>query len=397
MNWTEKYRPKNIYELVGNEEAILNVVRWIKDWFKGKRRGRGLLIAGPPGIGKTTLIYAIANHLNLHVVELNASDYRTAQRIYEKVGYIGRGGTLETFFGDLNKRNIIIFFDEIDGIDPRADTGGLKAVIDIASRGDVPVIAAANIPDPVKHKALLENFDFIQFRELTPRQIAILLRKILLKEGYEVDDESLNNIIEQAGGDARLAINLLQESIFRGVDKELRIIKYDMLPFEILLERLSTSLSINEIKNLLYANSNQIEDLFYYYYDMVLRNPVIKFEEKIKLLKFFADLDLILGKVKRLRAFYLFKYILQMLPWLIYSSNRAGVLYDGRIPLYRFKLFIQHRGIRDTLQSWYKETLMGRLKMSYRKFIIEQLRFICLNKFKNIDKLVKDYCKKGII
>ena len=130
---------------------------------------------------------------------------------------------------------------------------------------------------------------------------------------------------------------------------------------------------------------------------MVLRNPVIKFEEKIKLLKFFADLDLILGKVKRLRAFYLFKYILQMLPWLIYSSNRAGVLYDGRIPLYRFKLFIQHRGIRDTLQSWYKETLMGRLKMSYRKFIIEQLRFICLNKFKNIDKLVKDYCKKGII
>ena len=233
MNWTEKYRPKNIYELVGNEEAILNVVRWIKDWFKGKRRGRGLLIAGPPGIGKTTLIYAIANHLNLHVVELNASDYRTAQRIYEKVGYIGRGGTLETFFGDLNKRNIIIFFDEIDGIDPRADTGGLKAVIDIASRGDVPVIAAANIPDPVKHKALLENFDFIQFRELTPRQIVILLKKILLKEGYEVDDETLSNIIKQAGGDARLAINLLQESIFRGVDKELRIIKYDMLPFEI--------------------------------------------------------------------------------------------------------------------------------------------------------------------
>ncbi|UCD02569.1 MAG: AAA family ATPase, partial [Promethearchaeota archaeon] len=35
-----------------------------------------VLLEGPPGIGKTSIVYALANDLNMEVVETNASDTR---------------------------------------------------------------------------------------------------------------------------------------------------------------------------------------------------------------------------------------------------------------------------------------------------------------------------------
>ena len=55
--WVEKYRPKSIAEMVGNEEARLAVGLWLKEWKPGKK---AMLLVGPPGTGKTTLVTLLA-------------------------------------------------------------------------------------------------------------------------------------------------------------------------------------------------------------------------------------------------------------------------------------------------------------------------------------------------
>ena len=50
MMWSEKYRPTNILDLIGNEEARKSFVEWFAKWKKGVKP---LLLVGPPGIGKT--------------------------------------------------------------------------------------------------------------------------------------------------------------------------------------------------------------------------------------------------------------------------------------------------------------------------------------------------------
>jgi hypothetical protein len=37
--WTEKYRPNNIYELIGNQAVVDQLYEWLKDWDETILRG----------------------------------------------------------------------------------------------------------------------------------------------------------------------------------------------------------------------------------------------------------------------------------------------------------------------------------------------------------------------
>ena len=67
--WVEKYRPKTI------EECILpdNIKKTFKD-FLNKGEIPNMLLAGPPGVGKTTVAKALCNELGVDFYVINGSD-----------------------------------------------------------------------------------------------------------------------------------------------------------------------------------------------------------------------------------------------------------------------------------------------------------------------------------
>ena len=366
MNWTEKYRPKTLSEVIGNEDSKEKLVKWLVNWRASDKYG--VLLTGPPGTGKTATVYALARDFGYHVIELNASDYRTAEKIMERLGFIAYGNTLESYISG-RPRRILIFFDEIDGIDPKEDRGGLEAVIKIASKKSVPVIASANFIDPVKHKALIDNFEVIEYRRLTPKQIYIIIKRISELEGLDIEDDMLLEISRRSRGDARLAINMLY-AVSVGGDINVVSNPLENMPLDMLLRRISSSSSQLEIKTLLDSNSNHWEDVLYIYFDIISRSPVMKLERRVELLEHISILDVILGRMKKERAFFLMKYFTAILSWLVFQSNRWGAVYDGRIPEYRLYVFVLNRDVRaelDELLSKYG----SRLHESRRKFIFD--------------------------
>ncbi|MGB8308466.1 MAG: AAA family ATPase, partial [Methanoregula sp.] len=121
MEWAEKYRPEHLADIVGNTSSVRQMAEWARTW---NTRSKPLLLYGKPGIGKTSSVYALCRDMNWDIIELNASDQRTAA-IIERVA--GEGSATASLTGSLRK---LIVMDEADNLQGTADRGGAKAIIE---------------------------------------------------------------------------------------------------------------------------------------------------------------------------------------------------------------------------------------------------------------------------
>ncbi|MEM3426114.1 MAG: AAA family ATPase [Thermofilum sp.] len=190
--WTEKYRPKNLDEVVGQE----HVVNKLKSLLNSNLKTH-MLFVGSPGVGKTSTAHAFANELGAELHEFNASDERGIQIIREKIK------PLATALG-----NRIILLDEADNMTEDAQ----QALRRIMETSNATFILTANneygIIEPIRSRCAI-----FYFKKLDTETILDYVYKILANEGIEEmigTEEGLRNFIQEHGGDLRKILNTLE-------------------------------------------------------------------------------------------------------------------------------------------------------------------------------------------
>jgi len=202
MKWTEKYRPSNLDEVLGNNKAVSDLRAWARSWEDGKPSRKAAILYGPAGIGKTSAALALAQEFDWDFIEMNASDQRTASRIHSVAGPASR---VSTFSG--NRRLIIL--DEADNLHGNYDRGGAAAILKVVRETSQPILLIANEYYAID-KNLRDACLGIQFRAIRATTIASRLRAICKDEGITCDPEALQMIAEKTSGDLRSGVNDLQ-------------------------------------------------------------------------------------------------------------------------------------------------------------------------------------------
>ena len=198
--FTEKYRPKNLEDLILPERVMSKFENGLT---------QNMLLAGSPGTGKTSTAKAIVNQFGLPYLYINASTDTSVDVIRTRITDFC---STMSILDDQGKFKVVIL-DEVDGVSDQFFKALRATMEQFASNSRF--IATCNyvnkIPDPILSRFEVINFDFdkAEENELTKKYIRRVY-DICGKEGMTIEKPALVEFVKRNFPDLRTTLNELQ-------------------------------------------------------------------------------------------------------------------------------------------------------------------------------------------
>ena len=292
--WTEEFAPKTIDEMVLTED--------IKNHFRNLLESKtrfNLLLAGSPGIGKTTIANIISNTLN-------------ATTLFVKCGIEGNVETAKTKLQNfcnamsIDGRPKVVILDELDSASGTQDNSFQKILRNIISDSpDTIFIGTCNYPEkvisPIKSRLGLISLKFTA-RELLARIQHILDTK---KIKYTTDSlkEFVINVIKTNYPDIRRIISILSDCCSSGeliVSSKVTDNDHNKDLVKAIVDKAINTEDILEVRKFYIQNKNKIDDylrLSSEIFNYVIDNGIIKDRAKIlRLSNIIYQLNIVVDK-----------------------------------------------------------------------------------------------------
>ncbi|CAD2091334.1 conserved Plasmodium protein, unknown function [Plasmodium vinckei lentum] len=161
-----------------------------------------LILCGPPGSGKSSLINVIKNKThNLFITLFHLNNFNTEiRRIYDQsiINY------------KLSKRRMILCIKDIN----RLNKPQQEHLLLVLKKGYFYLLATCLYnPMNILNASLSSRCLYLYLSPYDKIELALIIKRIINKLNIEIEDNALNVIISHSSGDARVAINIIDFAI----------------------------------------------------------------------------------------------------------------------------------------------------------------------------------------
>ena len=284
MQWTEKYRPSKLSDIVGQEHFVLDAEQWVLE-----KNMPNVLAYGVAGTGKTGAGIALAKDMlgeafKDNFFEVNASDDRRLETVRTTIKQVAQSGTI----GEAPFR--IMLLDEMDGMTNDAQNA-LKRIMERYA-SNIRFIITCNdrsrIIFPLQSRCA--NY---RFNPLKNELVLEVITKILDKEGVNGFDETeLARFIYQLDGDLRRAITEIQAAnasnftLRKQIQDSLK--EFDGILNLILNKKPNETL--DKLHDILYGGRS-VKEICLALHNSVLEAEGLESKEKFKLLRIIGEAE----------------------------------------------------------------------------------------------------------
>jgi len=200
--WVEKYRPQTLDDVVGQEQIVERLKRYVEE-----NSMPNIMFTGSAGVGKTTCALALVKSLlgeywQQNFLELNASDARGIDTVRNEIKNFCKLKAVGAPFR-------IIFLDEVDNMTKDAQQA-LRREMEMYTKTSSFILScnySSKIIDPIQSRCAIFRFSPIKSAQIIKR-----LQYITECEEIEAEQSALESIVYFTQGDMRKSINILQAS-----------------------------------------------------------------------------------------------------------------------------------------------------------------------------------------
>ena len=200
--WVEKYRPKSI-----NDCILPDSLKQTFQEFVNQNNIPNLLLAGGPGVGKTTVAKAMLQEIDADYIVINGSMNGNIDTLRNEIK------DFASTMSFTNKRKYVIL-DEADYLNPQSTQPALRNFMEEFSK-NCGFILTCNfknrIIEPLHSRCSVVEFNIPKpVRPKVASQFFKRVGDILNKENVEYNDKVLAKMVESYFPDFRRVINELQ-------------------------------------------------------------------------------------------------------------------------------------------------------------------------------------------